>query len=58
MGGLVLGMDFGSRVDGGGFQGELVLYPLQYQDEQVTFFADLNEPQVLLFQFSFGLYFW
>ena len=58
LGGVVLGLDFGSRVDGGGIQGELVLYPLQYRDGKTTFFADLNESQVVVFQFSFGGYWW
>ncbi len=58
LGGLVLGMDFGSRASGGGFQGELVLHPIQYRDGDLTFFADLDESQVVLFQLSIGGYFW
>lgn len=57
LGGLVLGMDFGSRAHGGGIQTELVLYPIQYRDGDVTFFADLDESQVVLLQFSLGGYF-
>ena len=56
LGGLILGLDFGSPDEGGGFQGELVLYPAQYQDGNWTFFADLNEGEIILFQISVGGY--
>lgn len=59
LGGIVLGIDFGSRSDGGGFQVELIYYPFGYREGDIGHtFDDLDRPTPILGQISFGTYFY